>query len=152
MDKRHTQYFSMLNRVPIFSAISKDKLEQLFDRCEIVDKKVGDYLIHEDTQAEEVFVILEGSVTVKLNQGGHEIEVAQLREGNCLGEASVIGIQNHSANVILIEDSSFLVLSRTLLMKLYSDDLELFSLLVLNIARELARRLKAADHYIEEHR
>ncbi len=150
MTDRKEQYVDTLSLVPIFSAIPRDKLMELYDHCELLDFASGDYLMEEGTPAEEIYVVLDGEVSIQLHHNGDEpFEVTRLGVGSCLGETSVIGIQNHSADVVATCDSTFLLLKRTVLMTLFGTDTELFALLVLNIARELARRLKAADHTIE---
>ena len=84
------------------------------------------------------------------------IELMQCGPGSCIGEASVIGIQMHSASAVIVEDAVLMVLRRQILMQLFEDNKALFSLLILNIARELARRLHHTDevllHYGKEGR
>jgi CRP-like cAMP-binding protein len=60
----------------------------------------------------------------------------------------VIGIQDHSASAVVIDQSVLLVLSRQILMTLFETDKGLFSLLILNIAREIARRLHHTDEIL----
>jgi CRP-like cAMP-binding protein len=60
----------------------------------------------------------------------------------------VIGIQNHSASAVAKEDTELSVLTRTMLMDIYDRDKNTFSMLILNIARELARRLHHTDQVL----
>ncbi len=61
-----------------------------------------------------------------------------------LGNA-IIGIQKHCASAVIVNGAQVLVFPRHVLMDIYNNDKELFSLLILNIARELARRLYRTD-------
>jgi CRP/FNR family cyclic AMP-dependent transcriptional regulator len=146
-----SKYISVLAKTPIFSAIEKSKLLELYEKCEIITVENEKAIIEEDTEAEEIYVVLDGGVDILLKKDKKHIIVASFGVGHCVGEASVIGIQNHSATVVAKGHSTFLILTRPILMSLYSNDLPLFALLVLNIARELARRLKDTDHYLETH-
>jgi CRP-like cAMP-binding protein len=60
------------------------------------------------------------------------------------------------ATAIAVEDSEVMVLSRQALLGLRNEDIELFALLMMNVAREIARRLKLTDdillHYMHEHK
>jgi len=51
-----------------------------------------------------------------------------------------------------MEDTKLIALSRNALLSLFKSDLELFSILILNIAREACRRLHKTDeillHYV----
>lgn len=149
MTTEKERYLHVLEQVPIFAALEKDKILNLYNKCEIRHLKTDEYLIHEGTEAEEIYVVLDGEVSVVLKPKGEPFEVARFGPGGCLGETSVIGIQKHSADVIVLKDSTFLILTRVRLMELYNEDVSLFAMLVLNIARELARRLKETDRYIE---
>ncbi|MEI8342953.1 MAG: hypothetical protein WCH43_15630, partial [Verrucomicrobiota bacterium] len=61
----------------------------------------------------------------------------------------------HTATAVASEDSEIITLSRHALNLLRHEDPALFSLLLINIARELARRLKTTDdillHYLHDH-
>ncbi len=76
-------------------------------------------------------------------------EIIELGRGASLGEASVIGIQPHSTTAVITEEATLMVLSRSLLHQLHTEDCQLFSLLILNMARELARRVKRYSNYID---
>jgi CRP-like cAMP-binding protein len=80
------------------------------------------------------------------------INVRDGEKGQCFGETSVIGIQPHAATAISVKDTELIVLSRKALLSLFKINLELFSILILNIAREACRRLHKTDeiliHYV----
>jgi len=56
--------------------------------------------------------------------------------------------QKHSASALVKEDTLLMELSRKTLMEVANYDSHLFSLLILNIARELARRLHRTDEIL----
>lgn len=149
-------YFPVLRNVTILAGIDDEGLRRIFDACQLVEARVGEAVVEEGTEATEIFVILEGTVKIVLNRRDNPLELIELGPGNCFGEASVIGIQTHSASVVVTRDATLLVLSRQALMKALREDKELFSLLILNIARELARRLHHTDeillHYTKKGR
>ena len=67
-----------------------------------------------------------------------------------------MAMHKHTATVIAVEDSEVMVLSRRALLQLQREDSKLFSLLMMNIARELARRLELTDdillHYLHKYK
>ncbi len=147
--------FPILKQVTIFGGISESEMRKIYDKCPIVDYQGGEEIVREGTAATDIFIILFGRVKIVLNAAEEPLELIEMGSGNCFGEASVIGIQNHSASVFAIEPSRLLVLSRRALLEIMEEDNKLFSLLVLNIARELARRLHHSDeillHYSRKH-
>lgn len=140
------ELYAKLKTVTIFSGIDNKNLEQIYSKCKIVNNKKGDVIIEEETDATEIFILLKGRVKIVLNLKKEPlVEIVELGPGSCVGEASIIGIQKHCASAIIMEDSEVLVFPRQVLMDIYNKDKELFSLLILNIARELARRLYRTD-------
>lgn len=143
--KKKKDLLAVLKKVTIFSGIDEDKLKQIYSECDVIKEKAGTMIVEEETDATEIFILLTGRVKIVLDIKRDPIEIVKLDPGSCMGEASVIGVQKHCASAILTEDSELLVLSRKVLMDIYAKDKELFSMLILNIARELARRLYQTD-------
>lgn len=139
------ELLQILKKVTIFSGLKDSDLKSLCSTCSIILKKNNDILIEEDTQATEIFILISGKVKIILNLKKDPLELVELSPGSCFGEASVIGIQKHSASAIANGDCELFVLTRKMLMEIYANNKELFSLLILNIARELARRLFRTD-------
>ncbi len=145
MDYDKKKVWPILKSVTIFSGIDDENLEKIYSQCEIVTKKAGEIIIEEGTDATQIFILLSGLVKIVLNYNDQPLEIVKLGAGHCVGEASIIGIQKHCASAILAEDSDVLVFPRHILKDIYERDKELFSMLILNIARELARRLYNTD-------
>jgi CRP-like cAMP-binding protein len=138
----------MLKKVTVFAGIDEDNLRKLCAQCVLKKYKSGDMVIQEGTPASEIYVILKGKCKVVLNAENNPLEIVELFPGHCIGEASIIGVQNHSASAIADGDVELLELSRKVLMGISQYDKDLFSLLILNIARELARRLYHTDRIL----
>jgi CRP-like cAMP-binding protein len=150
-----SQILPILKCVTVFSGFSEEQIQNICEKCSYIDAEDGDVILEEKKPATEIFIILKGRVTIVLNIHENPLEIVEFSAGNCIGEASVIGIQPHSASAIAKGNATMLVLTRQVLMQLYDSDKSLFSLLILNIARELARRLYRTDgillHYGKEH-
>lgn len=136
---------SLLSKITIFAGIEENDVDEIIKECSFIERKKGDILIAEGTEATNIYIVLKGKIKIILNINKEPFELLELDAGNCVGEASVIGIQKHCASAIVEEDAEFLVLSRKALMDIYYKNIQLFSILILNIARELARRLYQTD-------
>lgn len=146
--KKNDIPMDILRHVTVFAGIEEEKLVRLCESCRQLEVKAGDTVITEGTVASEIFIILKGRLKIVLNADKNPLEILELRPGHCVGEASVIGVQSHSASVIAAEDTQLLELNRQILMDLSKSDKDFFSLIILNIARELARRLYNTDHIL----
>lgn len=143
---------SILNEISIFAGLSEKQLYTLFRFLEKTDYKKGEKVFEQGDQPSNIYIIQSGSVKLVINEKSDPLELIVFGEGQCFGETSVIGIQPHAATAISVEDTELIVLSRNTLLSLMKTDLNLFSILILNIAREACRRLHKTDeillHYV----
>ena len=79
------------------------------------------------------------------------LELINFKEGDCFGESSVIGIQTHSSSAKALKATELLILQRQTLLEIFETDKEIFSVLILNIARETARRLHQSNEAMVRH-
>ncbi len=138
----------ILQNVTIFAGVKNHDLESMCNRCELISYPDRKIFIKEGVGSEEIYIITKGKVKVVLDAENDPLELIELGVGHCIGEASVIGIQHHSASVVAEGEVELLVLSRKVLMDIYNEDLKLYSLIILNVARELARRLRSSDQLL----
>jgi CRP/FNR family cyclic AMP-dependent transcriptional regulator len=144
------EFISILKNVTIFAGFSEKALHRVFSNCPIIEKKAGETIVEEGQTASEIYIILQGKVSIVLDMKSDPFELAMFGPGDVIGEASVIGVQKHSATALAKEITELLVLTRTMLMEIYDRDKGTFSMLILNIARELARRLHHTNEILLE--
>jgi len=71
--------------------------------------------------------------------------LAFLSRGDCFGEMALIEMGARSASVQATEDCEAIELSIDVLHELYQHDLEQFTIIQMNMSREVCRRLRKAD-------
>ena len=142
----------ILGKISIFAGLSEKQLHTLFRFLEKARYKAGANIFNEGEQPSHIYIVQSGGVKLVANAKQTPLELIVFEEGQCFGETSVIGIQPHAATAISVKDTELIVLSRNALLSLFKIDLELFSILILNIAREACRRLHKTDeilmHYV----
>ena len=143
---------AILTRISILAGFSEEQLDHIFGLLEKVSYKAGEKIFKQGEQPSHLYIIESGSVKLTTSRDNTNLELIVLETGCLFGETSVIGIQPHCATAVAVEDTELIVMSRTTLLSIYESDTELFSILILNIAREVCRRLHASDktllHYI----
>jgi CRP-like cAMP-binding protein len=103
-------------------------------------------LFREGEDANAMFVVISGEVEVlKRSKRSVEARVAVLGPGDWFGEMSIVDIQPRSATVRALAPSRLLRVSSSDLDALYRHDLRSYAIIILNLARELSRRLRVAD-------
>lgn len=148
------EVLEILNEITIFAGFNEKQLYQLI-RVEKVTYKKGGRVFLQDEMPTHIYIILKGTVKLIVDEEGTFFELVQFERGDCFGESALIGIMPHAATAEATEDTELIVLSRSALMKIYEMDKEIFSILIMNIAREVCRRLHKTDdvilHYVKTH-
>ena len=106
----------------------------------------GAELIRYGVRIETLYFVLDGEMEVlKKSRRGRETRVAILGPNDCFGEMSIIDMQPRSATVRTLGATRLLKISTEEMDALYRHDLKSYTLIVLNIARDLSRRLRVTD-------
>lgn len=140
-----------LNKISIFAGLTDKHLQTLSRLLEITSCNTGDTVFLQDTPANHSYIIESGRIKRVTKEDDTSFESTVFEDGCCFGESFVIGIIPHAATAIGANPTELIVLSREALMSIYDSDLELFSILILNIARETSRRLHASSETILHH-
>lgn len=109
----------------------------------------GAFLFRQGDKADRLLFIQQGQVEV-LNQLSDDtlVRIAKRQEGDSIGEMAMIDMQCRSASVRALEPVTALSLSYSALCELYESDPQLYTLMLMNLARELSRRLRAMDEVV----
>ena len=134
-----------LQRMPIFGALGADALQVLLERARTVVLPAGGYFFHERDPADSMFVLEAGRAVVIKRWRGRDFVINDLAAGDCFGEMALMDLQPRSASVRAEAECRAIEIGNDDLMHLYERDLEQFTLLQMNIGREVCRRLRATD-------
>jgi CRP-like cAMP-binding protein len=136
-----------LREIGLFGALSEEVLERLAVMLKTMRVPPGETIFHEgDGMAREMYVVLDGEMEVsKRSRRGRDMRVAILGPTDCFGEMSMIDMQVRSATVRALAPSRLLRVTSEDMNALYRADLKSYTLIVLNIARDLSRRLRVTD-------
>jgi CRP-like cAMP-binding protein len=140
-----------LREIGLFGALSDDILEHLTRILNARRVTAGEMVFKEGDTAREMYVVLDGEIEVlKKSRRGRDMRVAILGPGDSFGEMSIIDMQNRSASVRTLAPSRLLRVSAEDMDALYRHDLKSYTLIVLNIARDLSRRLRVTDNILAD--
>jgi CRP/FNR family transcriptional regulator, cyclic AMP receptor protein len=135
-----------LRNIGLFGALSDEVLEYLSTQLTVETPPAGATLFREGEDANAMFVVISGEVEVlKKSKRTVEARVAVLGPGDWFGEMSIVDIQPRSATVRALAPSRLLRVTSADLDALYRHDVRSYAIIILNLARELSRRLRVAD-------
>lgn len=142
----------ILNKISIFAGMTEKQLYRLFRLLEEVGYRKNEIIFHQGDVPSYIYIIKSGKVKIFKEEDHTILELIVIGAGQSFGVSSIIGIQHHGASAMAVEDTELIVLSRKMLMSIYESDMELFSKLIFNIAREVCRRLHSSEdillHYL----
>ncbi len=130
----------------LFAGLDEALLESFVDQLEVRHLEPGDLVFREGDDGREMYAVLAGELEVfKRSKRGREVRVSLLGPHDWFGEMAILDVRPRSATVRAVAPSRLLRLSARDLDALYRRDLKSYALLVMNLARELCRRLRVAD-------
>jgi CRP-like cAMP-binding protein len=141
---------AILRASRLFDGLKEETLQELARELRAEIAPPGELLIAEGEIAAHMFLVLSGEVEV-LHKGDadHDVRVALLGPGDWVGEMAILDVQPRSASVRALAPSALLRMTAAEVRRLlYERDAGQYALLVMNIARELSRRLRVADRVI----
>jgi CRP-like cAMP-binding protein len=143
LDQRDIEFLGALS---MFAGLRAEVLARIAEGAERIDVDHDGLLFREGEPAKEMAVVLSGRLEVrKRAHNGVEACIATLGPGDVVGEMSLFDIQPRSADVWACAPASVMLLRHGALGELYREDPQSYTLLVLNIAREVSIRLRRLD-------
>jgi CRP/FNR family transcriptional regulator, cyclic AMP receptor protein len=137
---------SPLAGVPIFAGLGDEALTLLFKRAEALKVAQGDLVVKEGEVGSRFFLIKSGEVrVVKKIDSGEEVLLARLGARDFFGEMCILETLPRAASVQATQPTELVSLPSTAFYHLYQARPDQYSILVLNIARDLSRRLRRLD-------
>lgn len=137
----------LLDKVPVFAGLSDDARQMLMAAAQERSTAANEVILQEGESSNRMFVIHSGLVRVcKYHGTPEEIELARLGQGEFFGEMCILETLPRAASVVTVEPSLLYSWSSMAFLKLYNTEPKAYAILVLNMARDLSRRLRKLDN------
>jgi CRP/FNR family transcriptional regulator, cyclic AMP receptor protein len=132
--------------IPIFAGLNPEAILEIALVAEEAEFRAGQIIVTEDEPGNRMFIIRSGRVEVVKHLGQpRETVLATFGPRDFLGEMSIIECVARAASLRAIEDSFLFSLKGTDLYHLFRHQPDQYAIVILNIARDLSRRLRAID-------
>lgn len=138
-------HVELLQRMPIFGGVREETVIFLLGFCQRVEVTKGDFFFREHDMGDCLFVLEEGRAAVLKSWRGVDRILQTLTAGDCFGEMAVIDHCERSASVQALDACKAIRMSSADLHRIYAHDLKQFTLIQMNMGREVCRRLRDAD-------
>jgi CRP/FNR family cyclic AMP-dependent transcriptional regulator len=136
---------AVLSQISMFGGTTEAQQNEIFGRLEVGLFKRGEAVFREGDDPTHIYIVKSGLISLFISDQEVKIEKKRLGRGECFGHVALMSINKHSISAVAVVDSEVIVFSKKLFNDLHRGNSELFALLLLNISRELARRLQFTD-------
>ncbi len=135
-----------IRKIPIFDMLNMNELKMVYSMCTEKVFKPGEILIKSGVIPEGLFVIREGIVDVVVGEN----TVASLKDGDYIGEMSMILNEPPSASCIAHSQVKVYIINRNKFMDMLDSDMQFAGKIFRMFASELSRRLARTNKMLNE--
>jgi CRP-like cAMP-binding protein len=135
---------SHLSKYSLFGGLLLEQIEELLPLMKHETYAAGEDIIAEGKRNDRIRFIISGRVEVLKNG----LVLSERREGDTVGEMELLDMLPAAATVRSVGPVEVTSLSNTTLHEIYKRDIKAFSLIVMNLARDLSRRLHRMDELV----
>jgi CRP-like cAMP-binding protein len=132
---------SVLEQYSLFDGLHREDIDKILALMEHEVFEAGTDIIVEGTHVGKIRFIVDGRVAVVKNG----IILMELDEGAVFGEMEVVDILPAEATVKALAATTVMTLSIDALGDIYETNLRVYSYLLMNLARDISRRLRRMD-------
>ncbi len=141
--------YKFLKSHALFGGLTEEEIKMIRPFLKTEHYKKGETIVAEGSRGAKLYFIYSGSVEIvkKVNTSDPTRlrQIATLGIGNTFGEMELIDVQPCIATVRALEDTSVLTLNNLDLYKISKKNLKTYTIILLNLAREISRRLRRMD-------
>jgi CRP-like cAMP-binding protein len=130
-----------LQRYSLFGGLLPDQIQQILPHMADSSYNAGDIIIVEGKPNDRIWFIIEGRIEVTKNN----VILCEIGEGNTFGEMEVLDVMPSVATIKAVAPTRVISISNRGLREIYKSDIHSFSLIVMNLARDMSRRLRHMD-------
>lgn len=134
-----------LTKVKVFNSFTSEEIVNMLEICRKKSFTKGDYLLKEGHDADEIYILISGSVEVLTDSS----YTATIDQNEVVGEMGAITARPRASSVIALEETETLVFSHQELMARANQHPQLAIKLYRNIIITLSHRLRCTNSMAE---
>lgn len=135
-----------LRNITIFAGLDDSALSLLMARARSTTAPAEGVIVREGEPGNQLYLIVSGSVRICKRFGQpDQLELARLNRGDFFGEMCILETLPRAATVQAASETTLYALPSLAFYDLFRANAEQYSILILNIARDVSRRLRRLD-------
>jgi CRP-like cAMP-binding protein len=133
-----------LQRYSLFGGLLEDQIKRILPIMTKESYVPDEDIIVEGSPNDKIRFILEGKAAVIKNN----IVLSEFSEGDAFGEMEILDVMPSAATIRALSHISLISISNKGLREIYKIDAPAFALIIMNLARDLSRRLRKMDERV----
>jgi CRP/FNR family transcriptional regulator, cyclic AMP receptor protein len=133
-----------LQKYSLFGGLEPEQIGLILPLMVLETFGPDEFIITEGKPNDKIYFLIEGTVAVTKNN----ISLSRFGEGEEFGEIEVLDVMPSAASIKTITNVKVMSISNKALRDIYKIDIKIFSLIIMNLARDLSRRLRKMDDKI----
>ena len=130
-----------LQKYSLFGGLIDEQIESILPFMSQEIFNPDEVIIAEGKPNDKIYFLIEGQVAVTKTG----IELSRFSEGEAFGEMEVLDVMPAIASIKSLTQVTTMSISNKALREIYKKDVKMFSLMIMNLARDLSRRLRKMD-------
>ena len=130
-----------LQKYSLFGGLLEEQIESIIPLMQQENFEPDTVIIAEGKANDKIYFIIEGQVAVIKG----DIVLSRFGEGEAFGEMEVLDVMPAIASIKSLTPVTIMSISNRTLREIYKKDVKIFSLMLMNLARDLSRRLRKMD-------
>jgi CRP/FNR family cyclic AMP-dependent transcriptional regulator len=138
----------LLRGCPLFFELYDKEVERIVHMCDVFEVPTGEAIIRDGEIGNDIFVVLEGAAVAQKSTPKGIITVNILKQGDVFGEMVLVDEKIRSATIMATANCSILRVKYKDIFVLFQKEPKIFGIVILNLSRLLAKRLRNANKTI----
>ncbi len=147
MVKESEQTIERFKKIPMFNGLTMAQLKKMLQICSKKNYRNQEYIYNMGEDSENMFILLKGEIGIIFHTG---LELNRITPPGIVGEMGVFTGEKRSASVSAVTDCITLNFNKTELFNLFSSDTDMGIKILLNVIRDLAKKLRKDNEKLEE--
>jgi CRP-like cAMP-binding protein len=140
------ELFHALATTPVLTGTNLPAQTLIAEEGTVRDFTAGEWIVRENREGHAFFILVSGEVEVVKRAGTpEELVLCTLKQGEFFGEMCILAPMNRAASIRASRPARVIEIKAATLYHLYQKMPDQYSIVLLNLARDLARRLCNID-------
>jgi CRP/FNR family transcriptional regulator, cyclic AMP receptor protein len=138
----------LLKGCPLFYELYDKEIEKIVQYCNVISFEPQEVVVTDGKEGNEIYIVLDGSVKVQKKLEHETLTIQNLGPGDVFGEMVLVSEKTRSADIIANTQCSVLEIGYNDIFNIFKKEPAIFGLIILNLSRLLAKRLKNSNEMI----